>query len=114
MTGTISRQTYGLGVDDRRVRPLDRRRQLAHRAADGCRSVRNLETEIMRGRESRPSRRAPHPDHIAAAASLEDTLSRALGIGVQARPHRSGYQLLLDQAGSGTACAIGRPTALRR
>jgi ParB family transcriptional regulator, chromosome partitioning protein len=76
----------------------NRRRDLAHRAVDGDWSVRNLETEIMRGRESRSARPAAHPDHIAAAATLEDTVSRALGIGVQARPYRNGYQLLLDRA----------------
>ena len=76
----------------------DRRRQLAHRAADCGWSVRNLEAEIIRDAEARPARAAPHPDHVAAAATLEDTITRALGIGVQARPHRHGYQLLLDQA----------------
>jgi ParB family transcriptional regulator, chromosome partitioning protein len=74
-----------------------RRRQLAHRAVDGGWSVRNLESEIARGAESRRMRAAPHPDHAAAAATLEDTVSRALGLAVQARPHRRGYQLLLDQ-----------------
>jgi ParB family chromosome partitioning protein len=76
----------------------DRRRQLAQRAADSGWSVRNLEAEIMHGGESRLARATPHPDHVAAAATLEDTVSRALGVGVQARPHRFGYQLLLDQA----------------
>ncbi len=76
----------------------DRRRKLAHRAVDSGWSVRNLEAEIVRGAESRPARAVPHPDHIAAAATLEDTVGRALGIGVQARPHRGGYQLLLDHA----------------
>lgn len=76
----------------------DRRRQFARHAAERGWSVRNLEAEIRRGAESRPARPAPHPDHIAAAAALEDTISRALGTGVQASPHRRGYQLLLDQA----------------
>ena len=76
----------------------NRRRQLAQRAADTGWSVRNLEAEILRSRESGPPRPSPHPDHVAAAATLEDTVSNALGIGVQARPYRSGYQLLLDQA----------------
>jgi ParB family transcriptional regulator, chromosome partitioning protein len=75
-----------------------RRRQLARRAADTGWSVRNLEAEITRGTESRPAPAAPHPDHVAAAAALEDTIRRALGTGVKARPHRRGYQLLLDQA----------------
>jgi ParB family transcriptional regulator, chromosome partitioning protein len=76
----------------------DRRRQLARRAIENGWSVRNLEAEIAGGAEPRPIRAAPHPDHIAAAATLEDTISKALGIGVQARPHHRGYQLLLDQA----------------
>ena len=76
----------------------DRRRQLAHRAAESGWSVRGLEAEIIRRAEPRPARAALHPDHVAAAAALEDTMSRALGTGVQARPHRRGYQLLLDQA----------------
>ena len=76
----------------------DRRRHLANRAADGDWSVRILETEIARGAESRPAHAIAHADQLAAAATLEDAISRALGIDVQARPHRLGYQLLLDQA----------------
>jgi ParB family transcriptional regulator, chromosome partitioning protein len=76
----------------------DRRRQLARCAAESGWSVRDLEAEIVRGAASRPTRAAPHPDHIAAAATLEETISRALGTDVQARPHRRGFQLLLDQA----------------
>jgi ParB family chromosome partitioning protein len=76
----------------------DRRRQFAQRAADSGWSVRNLEAEIIRGPKPRPERRVPHPDQLAGAATLEETISRALGIGVQARPRRRGYQLLLDQA----------------
>jgi ParB family transcriptional regulator, chromosome partitioning protein len=76
----------------------DRRRQLARRAADGGWPVRNLEAEINRGAASCRSRAVPHPDHLAAAAALEDTVSKALGVSVQARPHRAGYQLLLDEA----------------
>ena len=76
----------------------DRRRQLARRAADSGWSVRNLEKEIDRRAESRPARAAPHPDHVESAATLGDTISRVLGADVQARVHRRGYQLLLDQA----------------
>jgi ParB family chromosome partitioning protein len=76
----------------------ERRRRLSQRAADKGWSVRQLEAEIVRRPESRPIRAAAHPDLIAAAATLEDTMTRALGIGIQARPHRHGYQLLLDQA----------------
>jgi len=76
----------------------DCRRQLANRAADSDWSVRNLETEIARRAESRPACAIAHADQLDAAATLEDAISRALGIDVQARPHRLGYQLLLDQA----------------
>ena len=69
-----------------------------NRAVDGDWSVRKLEAEITRGRQSGRQRPTPHPDHVAAAATLEETVRSALGVGVQARPHRSGYQLLLDQA----------------
>jgi ParB family chromosome partitioning protein len=75
-----------------------RRRLLAHGAADNGWSVRILETEITRGVDSRPARATPHPDHVAAAATLEDAISRAVGLVVQVRAHRRGYQLLLDQA----------------
>ena len=60
----------------------NRRRDLAHRAVEFDWSVRNLEAEIMRGRESRPARPALQPDHVAAAARLEGTVSRALGVAV--------------------------------
>ena len=68
----------------------DRRRQLAHRGAESGWSVRNLEAEIIRGAKPRQARAAPHPDHVAAAATLEESISRALGTGVQASPHRRG------------------------
>ena len=55
------------------------RRQLARRAVNGDWSVRDLEAEIMCSRTSGPARSAPHHDHVAAAASLEDTISRAPG-----------------------------------
>jgi ParB family chromosome partitioning protein len=76
----------------------DRRQQLAQRAADSGWSVRNLEAEIAGGFEPRVTRAAPHPDQLAMAATLEDSISKVLGVGVKARPHKSGYQLLLDQA----------------
>jgi ParB family transcriptional regulator, chromosome partitioning protein len=74
-----------------------RRRILARRAAEEGWSVRTLEAEI--GRRAEPRRRpTPHPDHEAAASRLQDAINRATGSDVRARPHRSGYQLLLDQA----------------
>ena len=87
----------------------DRRRQLARRATESGWSVRDLEAEIAGGAEPRPMLAAPHPDHVAAAATLDDTICKALGIGVQARPHHRGYQLLLDQtAGGRLAQLLGR------
>jgi ParB family chromosome partitioning protein len=75
----------------------DRRRRLAQRASDRGWSVRVLEATIVHSDESSRARPAPDADHAEAAAALEATLSRALGVDVQARPHRAGYQLLLDQ-----------------
>ena len=74
-----------------------RRRILARRAADEGWSVRALEAEIRRRAEQRRPP-TPHPDQEAAAARLRDAINRATGSDVRARPHRSGYQLLLDQA----------------
>ena len=73
-----------------------RRRELAKRAAAGGWSVRTLETEIARAGQHRRSSQ-PHPDQVAAAAELHDLLARATGCEINARPHRVGYQLILDQ-----------------
>jgi hypothetical protein len=74
-----------------------RRRELANCAAEGGWSVRALEAEIARGARapSRPSQ--PHPDQLAAVAKLHDLVARATGCEMEARPHRLGYQLILDQ-----------------
>jgi ParB family chromosome partitioning protein len=74
-----------------------RRRLLAHRAVQGGWSVRALEAEIARGSELRPRAADPHPDQVVAAARLHDLLAQATGCEIQARPHRLGYQLILDQ-----------------
>lgn len=55
------------------------------------------ETEITRASKSRRKHSRPNADHAAAAARLEDVLSKATGSGIRARPHRDGYQLLLDK-----------------
>jgi ParB family chromosome partitioning protein len=74
-----------------------RRRELAERAADGGWSVRALEAEIARA-SPRPRRPGdPHPDHVAAAAKLHELLAQATGCDIEARPHRLGYQLILNQ-----------------
>ncbi len=75
-----------------------RRRVLARRAVDGGWSVRALEAEIAKGVARRPRRAEPHPDQVAAAANLHDLLVDATGCEVDARPHRRGYQLILDQS----------------
>jgi ParB family chromosome partitioning protein len=74
-----------------------RRRALARRAVEAGWSVRALEVEISRG--ARPPTRStePHADHVAAAAKLHDLLARAIGCEVDAKPHRLGYQVILDQ-----------------
>jgi ParB-like chromosome segregation protein Spo0J len=75
-----------------------RRRLLATRAAQEGWSIRALEAEIARGLNPRPKPPTPHPDHEAAAARLEEALAKATGCDARARPHRLGYQVILDQA----------------
>lgn len=77
-----------------------RRRTLARRAARDGWSVRALEAEIGHAPHSRPDQQRPHPDHEAAAARLQDALARATGCDARARPHRQGYQVILDRAAS--------------
>ena len=74
-----------------------RRRLLARRAVQAGWSVRALEAEIARGAEPSPRASDPHPDQVVAAARLHDLLAQATGCEIQARPHRLGYQLILDQ-----------------
>jgi len=74
-----------------------RRREVARRAAANGWSVRALEVEVARGAQTRSRLAEPHPDHAAAAARLHDLFARATGCEIEARPHRLGYQLILDQ-----------------
>ena len=83
-----------------------RRRELAARAVEAGWSVRALETEIARGLRPRPQPAEPHPDQVAAADRLHNLFARATGCEIEARPHRLGYQVILDQD------AIDRLTAL--
>lgn len=76
-----------------------RRRMLAARAARDEWSIRTLEAQIALGPNQRPKPQPPHPDHEAAAARLQVALTTATGCDVRARPHRLGYQVILDQAG---------------
>jgi ParB family chromosome partitioning protein len=77
-----------------------RRRVLARRAAEHGWSVRALEAAIARGENNRRSPARPPADHAAAAARLEDALTRATGCEVRARPYRHGYQIIVDHHGA--------------
>lgn len=74
-----------------------RRRVLAWRAAEGGWSVRALEAEIARASQPRTGPAEPHPDQVASATRLHDLFAQATGHEIEARPHRLGYQLILDQ-----------------
>jgi ParB family transcriptional regulator, chromosome partitioning protein len=67
-----------------------RPRVLAERAARDGWSIRTLEAEIARESNPHAKPQPPHPDHEAAAAKLQDVLTRATGYGALARPHRHG------------------------
>jgi hypothetical protein len=56
-----------------------------------------VEAEIARDEQRRP-RPEPHPDHRAAAARLQDAITKATGCDARGRPHQRGYQVILDQA----------------
>ena len=45
-----------------------------------------------------PKPPTPHPDHEAAAVTLEEALAKATGCDARARQHRLGYQVIVDQA----------------
>jgi ParB family chromosome partitioning protein len=75
-----------------------RRRDLARATAAGGWSVRVLEAEIARGAQPRPRPTEPYPAQVAAAARLHDLFALATGCEIKARPHRLGYQLIVDQA----------------
>jgi ParB family transcriptional regulator, chromosome partitioning protein len=75
-----------------------RRRVLARRAADGGWSIRTLEAEIARGTNPPRKPQEPHPDQSGAAARLQDAITQATGCDARARPHRRGYQVILDQS----------------
>ena len=48
---------------------------------------------------------------MAAAARLEDTLSKVIGSEIRARPHRNDYQLLLDKQASDRPVEVLVPNA---
>ena len=75
-----------------------RRRVLARRAANAGWSIRTLEAEIARATDTPRQPPEPHPDQSAAAARLQDAITLATGCDARARPHRAGYQIILDQS----------------
>lgn len=76
------------------------RRILARHAVEGAWSVRALEAEIARRAKPRRTSPLPSADQSAAAADLEDAVTRATGCAVRARPHPGGYQIILDRRGA--------------
>jgi len=73
-----------------------RRVVLATQAAERGWSVRALESEISRAAKAPASRAAPDPDQCAVATRLEEAITRAIGCEAKAKPHRGGFQILLD------------------
>ncbi|MEA2293265.1 MAG: ParB family transcriptional regulator, chromosome partitioning protein [Solirubrobacteraceae bacterium] len=97
----------------------DERRRLARRAAGEEWSVRRTEEEaraaadsgdVVRARRG-PGARAAHPDHLAAAAELEDTLGRALGAPVRVAPKGAGYRVTLTVESHEDAVALAERMA---
>jgi len=85
-----------------------RRVPLARQAAERGWSVRALESEISRAATAPASRPAPDPDQCAVATRLEEAITRAIGCEAKAKPHRSGFQILLDHpAADRLARALG-------
>jgi ParB family chromosome partitioning protein len=75
-----------------------RRVTLARRAAIEGWSVRALEAHIARKLAPRPRQNAPHPDASATADMLARAIAQATGLRADARPHRGGYKIILEEA----------------
>jgi ParB family chromosome partitioning protein len=95
------------------------RRRLARSAVDHGWSVRVLEQRARSSNTAmRPATRgraATHPDQVAAAESIADALSAALGTDVKVRPRGSGFKVELAFAGVDEALAVAhrvRPRAV--
>jgi ParB family chromosome partitioning protein len=89
-----------------------RRLVLARQAAERGWSVRALESEIARAAKPAPESPVPDPDQRAVAARLEDAITRAIGCEAAAKPHRNGFQILLDHpAADRLARALGADMA---
>jgi len=85
-----------------------RRLVLARQAAERGWSVRALESEISPAARAPAARPAPDPDQCAVATRLEEAITRAIGCEAKAKPHRDGFQILLDHpAADRLARALG-------
>jgi ParB family transcriptional regulator, chromosome partitioning protein len=76
----------------------DDRRRLARAAVQEGWTVRQTEARAREAGRRAPKRRAtePHPDQVAAAGRLSDTLGRALGTEVRVAPRGAGYRVVVD------------------
>ncbi len=91
----------------------DARRRVARRAAAQGWSVRRTEAEARAAGEAAQPIRASrgtgaHPDHVAAASDLADTLGRALGSAVRVVPKGDGYTVTLSLDSHEAAEALAR------
>ena len=89
------------------------RRRIARRAAAQAWSVRRTEAEARAANEAAQpirARKGPiaHPDQVAAAADLADTLGRALGSAVRVTPKGEGYTVTLSLDSHEAAEALAR------
>jgi ParB family transcriptional regulator, chromosome partitioning protein len=85
-----------------------RRLLLARQAAERGWSVRALEGEITRATRPASPRSSPDEDQCAVATRLEEAITRAIGCEATAKPHRNGFQILLDHpAADRLARALG-------
>jgi ParB family transcriptional regulator, chromosome partitioning protein len=83
------------------------RRQLARRAVAEGWSVRATEARARGDAAgSRTSAPAVHPDQAEVAATLAETVGRALGAEVSVAPRGAGYRLTLDLADPAAALAL--------
>jgi ParB family chromosome partitioning protein len=86
----------------------DDRRRLARAAVQEGWTVRQTEARAREAGRRAPKRRAAesHPDQVAAANRLGDTLGRALGTEVRVAPRGAGYRVVLDFEDAAAAEAL--------
>lgn len=92
------------------------RRRLARDAVEHGWSVRTTEREAREAGTPRVARvtPAPHPDQLAAAEEITETLGRALGTEVRVTPAKRGYRVQLDVGSAEEAHALARRMAAAR